>query len=144
MSERSADLAARLGASFCFSEHHRLLHDIPVDGAKLIARYVNGFCPSPELSAPQTVVALSGVCADTDADAEELLRLEAIPGADPRKAMSLFGGIDRCTARIQELTQSFGVNELAVLPMILNPKNVERCERMLELLSKAFHLAKSA
>jgi luciferase family oxidoreductase group 1 len=131
----SAQLAGRLGAGFCFSEHHRRLHGLAVDGPALLQLYLASFQPSAALAAPQTVVAVSGVCADGDAEAEELLRSE-FPGVqDPTRPLSLLGGPARCAENLHELARRFATDEIAILPMIMRPRQVERCERMFELLA---------
>jgi luciferase family oxidoreductase group 1 len=136
----SADLAARLGAGFCFSEHHRRLHDLPVDGPALFERYRAGFQPSRALAEPRTVVVVSGVCADTEAEAEDILRAEWPNHADPKKPLSLFGNAAHCAERLDALGRAFKTDDFAVLPMICQPKHVERCERMFELLAEAVGL----
>ena len=64
-SATAADAAARLGARFCYTLFHPGRKDPSV-----MARYRDGFRPSPELSAPVGAIGLCGVWAGTDADAQ--------------------------------------------------------------------------
>jgi luciferase family oxidoreductase group 1 len=62
-----AELAARLGLPFAFAAHFRPDNLVPA-----LAAYRNGFRPSVQLDRPWTIVTLSAVAAETDAQARFL------------------------------------------------------------------------
>jgi luciferase family oxidoreductase group 1 len=62
-----AELAARLGLPFAFAAHFRPDNLVPA-----LAAYRNGFRPSVRLDRPRTIVTLSAVTAETDAQARFL------------------------------------------------------------------------
>src|SRR5262249_28285681 len=62
-----AELAARLGLPFAFAAHFRPDNLIPA-----LAAYRDGFKPSPRLDRPRSIVTLSAVVAETDAEARFL------------------------------------------------------------------------
>jgi len=63
----SGALAARLGMGFAFASHIN-----PAPAAKVLRAYQNEFQPSLAFPEPHAILALSAVCADDDATAEEL------------------------------------------------------------------------
>ena len=62
-----AELAARLGLPLAFAAHFRPDNLVPA-----LAAYRNGFRPSAQLDQPWTIVTLSAVAAETDAEARFL------------------------------------------------------------------------
>ena len=68
-SDESALLAAVLGQSFCFA-HFINEHG----GAEVTRAYRARFCPSPDLAAPRSSVAVFAVCADSEEEARRLAR----------------------------------------------------------------------
>jgi luciferase family oxidoreductase group 1 len=67
-SDYSARLAAQIGAGFSFA-HHFASHDA-VDAMQA---YRDNFRPSVALPKPHAILAVAGVCADSEADAERLV-----------------------------------------------------------------------
>jgi luciferase family oxidoreductase group 1 len=68
-SDESALLAAQLGHAFCFA------HFINAEGGAEVTRaYRDRFCPSPDLAAPRSSVAVFAVCAATEDEARRLAR----------------------------------------------------------------------
>ena len=67
-SDYSARLAAQIGAGFSFA-HHFASHDA-VDAMQA---YRQNFRPSVALPKPHAILAVAGVCADSEADAERLV-----------------------------------------------------------------------
>ena len=67
-SDYSARLAAQIGAGFSFA-HHFASHDA-VDAMRA---YRDNFQPSIALPKPHAILAIAGVCADSEADAERLV-----------------------------------------------------------------------
>jgi len=68
-SDESALLAAQLGQAFCFA-HFINEHG----GAEVTRAYRARFCPSPDLAAPRSSVAVFAVCAETEDEARRLAR----------------------------------------------------------------------
>jgi luciferase family oxidoreductase group 1 len=68
-SDFSAQLAARLGLRFAFAHH---ISPWPAVGA--LRRYCEQFRPSPTLAKPESILAVSVLCAETDERAEELAK----------------------------------------------------------------------
>lgn len=67
-SPAGAQVAAALGAGFAFARHLN-----PRGAVAAMEEYRARFRPSPALAEPRSILALSVVCADTDARAEELV-----------------------------------------------------------------------
>ena len=63
----SGALAARLGMGFAFASHIN-----PVPAARVLRAYQNEFQPSLAFPEPHAILALSAICADDDATAEDL------------------------------------------------------------------------
>jgi luciferase family oxidoreductase group 1 len=68
-SDESGLLAAQLGQAFCFA-HFINEHG----GAEVTRAYRARFCPSPDLPAPRSSVAIFAVCAETEDEARRLAR----------------------------------------------------------------------
>jgi luciferase family oxidoreductase group 1 len=68
-SDYSAQLAARLGLRFAFAHHIQ-----PQPAIAALRFYHENFQPSRDLKEPESLMAVSVVCADTDERAEELAR----------------------------------------------------------------------
>ena len=68
-SGQSGHFAARLGMGFTFAQFIN-----PNGGPAAVSQYRQQFRPSPELAAPVASVALFGLCADTEAKADELAK----------------------------------------------------------------------
>lgn len=66
-SDYGAQFAARLGLRFAFAHHIQPRPAVPA-----LNFYRQNFQPSADLKAPESLIAVSVVCADTDARAEEL------------------------------------------------------------------------
>jgi luciferase family oxidoreductase group 1 len=113
-SERTAELAGRLGARFCFSEHHNALKKI--DGPSIIAAYKAAFTPAVDLAGPHASVMVSGICAADDQAARKLLeatRVKASGEGAPAPFMS--GGPATCRDYLERTAADFDVEEIAVL-----------------------------
>jgi luciferase family oxidoreductase group 1 len=67
-SEYGARMAASLGVGFAFARHMN-----PRGAEEVMHLYREGFRPSERLARPRAILALSAVCADTAARAEELV-----------------------------------------------------------------------
>lgn len=163
-SSYSSALAAALGVSFCFA------HFItPAYGHLVVDRYRRSFtpCGAAGLTGPRAALAVSVICADTDAEAERLATSQAVwrlgsdddrgPLPSPEDAAVVLGGLDRVArARVAQarervlvggvervrreigaLAAAFGVDETIVVTVVHDP--VAR-RRSYELLAGAFDL----
>ena len=160
-SSEGAGNAAALGLPFCFAHFIN-----PAYGAQVVALYRRTFQPSPVLEQPRANVAVSVVCADTDAEAERLAtsyrvwRLtshdERGPVPSPEEAEAkvlsgvhrarlaqertrvIVGDPERARSQLEALAAAFGVDELVVVTVCHDP---EARRRSYELLAEAFGLA---
>jgi len=161
-SSYSAGLAAALGLSFCFA------HFItPAYGPLVLDRYRRAFTPAPEGAGPRAAVAISAICAATDAEAEHLASSQAVwrlGGEDDRgpvpvpdeaaatlrtldavtrsrvaqgRERVVIGGPDRVRDQITALATAFGVDEVLVVTVVHDPA---ARQRSYELLAEAFGL----
>lgn len=67
-SDYGARMAATLGVGFAFARHMN-----PRGAEEMVSLYRETFRPSPDLPEPRAILALSAVCADTAARAEDLV-----------------------------------------------------------------------
>jgi luciferase family oxidoreductase group 1 len=67
-SDYGARLAAQLGVGFAFARHMN-----PKGAEEMMLLYRDSFQPSPALAEPAAILAVSAICADTPARAEELV-----------------------------------------------------------------------
>lgn len=161
-SPHSGGLAGALGLSFCFA------HFItPAYGPRIVERYRRQFAPSGTLGSSRAAVAVSVVCADTDAEAERLatsqavwrLRPDEVRGPVPspdeaavatvaldavdrarmvqNRARVVVGGPVRVQDELLALAAAFAVDEMLVLTVCHDP--TARL-RSYELLANAFDL----
>ena len=154
-----AALAAGMGLPFSFAHFVA-----PAAGRQVLASYRRRFRPSELLSTPRANMAVTVVCAETDAEAERLplshevwqLRpegaergpllpveeAEAYPATDlerqlmaQRRAQRVVGAPDRVRASLLELAAAHGVDELVVRTVCHDPK---ARMRSYELLAEVF------
>ncbi len=164
-SDYSAQVSAALGMGFAFARHIN-----PDGAAEAMQMYREQFSPSEQLAEPQTILAVSALCAETDARAEELassvdlsfLRLRSgRPGLlpSPEEAMAypytpmeraqmlasrarhIIGSPSTVRAQLDDLIDQTGANELMVTTMIHS--HAERV-RSYELLAESFALPQPA
>lgn len=163
-SDYSAQVAAAIGVGFAFARH------ISPEGAvEAMRMYREQFVPSETLPEPQTILAVSVICADTDERADELASSAALsflrlrsgqPGLLPSpeeakaypytpmeqeqvrasRARSVIGGPSVVEARLRQLIDETEADELMVTTMI--HAHAERL-RSYELLADLFSLARS-
>jgi luciferase family oxidoreductase group 1 len=158
-SSHSGAVAAYLGLPFAFA------HFITAAfGPQVMNAYRRGFQPSEGMAAPEALVAVGVMCAETDAEAERLARsadvwrlrpegaergsllspedaaaqtlseLEAAKLAQARAA-TVVGSPARVRAALSALAEEYGVDELMVLTVCHDP--LARL-RSYELLAEAF------
>jgi luciferase family oxidoreductase group 1 len=160
-SSNGAAAAAYLGLPFAFA--HFITSDF---GPQIVRSYRKGFTPSPRASEPLVTVAVSVVCADTDAEAERLALPAAVwrlqpegPARGPllppdqaaavglttlqqervrqHRAGMVVGGRRRVHAELADLAATFGVDEVVVVTICHDP--ADRL-RSYQLLADAFEL----
>jgi len=161
-SDYSAQVAAALGVGFAFARH------ISPDGAaEAMQVYREQFSPSEQLSQPYAILTVSAICAETDARADELaasadlsfLRLRngrpgllpspaearAYPYTDAERmqvqasrARHLIGSPDVVYARVGELVEETGADEVMITTMVHG--HAERVQSY-TLLAQRFGLA---
>jgi luciferase family oxidoreductase group 1 len=138
-SSHSGAAAAYLGQRFAFA------HFItPAFGPRVVDAYRRGFQPSEEVRAPEAVVAVGVVCADTDAEAARLARSAEVWGLRPEgtdrgpllsaedaaarpltdleeakvaqsRAARIVGGPARVGNELLALAEGYGVDELMLV-----------------------------
>jgi alkanesulfonate monooxygenase SsuD/methylene tetrahydromethanopterin reductase-like flavin-dependent oxidoreductase (luciferase family) len=142
-SPASARLAARLGAGFCISLHHRPEHE-PARAA--IAEYAAAFSPSPEFPEPATIAVVSGVCAETAAEAAAAAARIAGQAADGGVALAaapfFVGDPAACAVKLTDLAGRLAIDELMILDFLAESWPMRL--RMYELLAMALGLQAAA
>ena len=137
-----AAIAASLGVGFAFAGHFNM-----AEADMAIRTYRSRFSPSPELSASRLIMAVSVVCGETDAHAEELaapLRVAYARIATGRKAPfpsieearayrftleerlavdrfaegSIVGGIDRVRTGLLRLAEETSADEIMISTIV--------------------------
>lgn len=126
----SARLAARHGTSFGFS----LAHVQSKDDPSIALRYLEEFRSSAWLARPELVVAVSGLCAETEAEARALA-LQNLGNPDP--ALSVIGDPEQCRQKLEAIAHRYHAEELVFLD--LAPDGASRL-RGYRLLSEALGL----
>ena len=125
----SAALAAKLGTKLTMAAWLPDTEDVDVPAT--LAAYNARFQMAPDGSAPATCLALAGICADTDAEAEVML--SAVKERFGSEATLHFcGSPDRCRNTILELADRHAVRE--VLIHVQHVPHDHR-ERMVHLLA---------
>lgn len=159
-SSHSGAAAAYLGQRFAFA------HFItPAFGPRVVDAYRRGFQPSEDLPAPEALVAVGVVCADTDAEAARLARSAEVWGLRPEgtergsllspedaaarplteleeakvvqsRAARIVGGPARVRDELRALAEAYGVEELMLVTVCHDAGARRRsCELVAEALS---------
>lgn len=160
-SDYSAALAAELGLRFAFAHH---ISPLPAVGA--LRYYHENFRPSANLAKPESLLAVSAICAETDEQAEilgrpmelTLLRFRqgrmgrfpsieeatAYPYTEEEREVirvsrqrTFIGSAETVRARVTDLAERCGVDEIMVTTM--THEHADR-RRSYELLAQAFGL----
>ena len=156
-SMQSAVWAAELGLPYAFADF------INPRGTEIAAHYRESFRPSKELAAPRLIVGAWTICAETDEEAERLTapgrmafrllrqgRLMEVPPVEkalrflegegpPRGRRLIYGSPATVRARLDELAESYGADEL-MLVNVMYDHGTRR--RSYELVAEAFGLVK--
>ena len=160
-SSHSGAVAAYLGQPFAFA--HFITSSF---GPQVMAAYRRGFQPSEAATAPEALVAVAVMCADTDAEAARLARSAEVwrlrpegtergplPSPDAAaarvlsdldeakvaqsRAATVVGGPERVRAELRALAAGYGVDELIVVTVCHDPG---ARLRSYELLAETFAL----
>jgi luciferase family oxidoreductase group 1 len=141
----SARLAARFGTGLCFSLHHA---PVEIDGVALIDEYRRNFEPSPEFPEPAVIIAISCICADTEAKAREYQEDYGrfVDGYAPElrekvfKTPMIVGSPEQCRKAFTDICERYGTNEIMIADLLGNHRYAERLE-MFRLLASECGLA---
>jgi len=106
---RSADLAAELGLGLGYA----LMFPASRDEPEAARRYRDRFVPHRDRAAPAVVVAVAGVCAETD----EAARRTAGALTNHTLLPRIIGGPETCAAALAALGERYGTDELVFLPL---------------------------
>jgi luciferase family oxidoreductase group 1 len=130
----SAELAAKSGANLAMAAWYKVLE--PVDLKGVIANYTEQFQASPERSAATACLSVSGICAESDAEADAVLaKVREYYGEDV--SLNFCGSPDVCRAAIEQLADQHGVSEINIVSYCVEP---DQQERMFRLLGEAMRL----
>lgn len=140
--DAGARIAAALGIRYAFAGHFNLGHAIPA-----IRLYLSRFEPSDDLAAPEALLAVSGICGETDEHARELAAVSGLAHLRITQGVSLplpsveeahaypytaaeraqveqflagqvFGSPERVRDRLEELSARTGATELMMTTML--------------------------
>ncbi|MEZ5403193.1 MAG: MsnO8 family LLM class oxidoreductase [Bryobacteraceae bacterium] len=118
-------MAARHGTAFCYS----ISHGSSETGPEIVARYRAEFQPSAELPTPQTAIAGTLICAETNSEALGVQNY--FLALDKGLKAAVIGRPERCRAVIQELLDRYGCDEFIAMPMATNQDEKLRSYRLL-------------
>lgn len=107
-SPTTAKLAAHHGASFGFS----LAHPTSRDNPSVPAIYRDEFRPTTHQAAPEVVVAVRGLCAETEDDAWRMLRSFT---NTPTTGLEVVGTPAQCREKMEAICHRYGTQELVFL-----------------------------
>jgi luciferase family oxidoreductase group 1 len=127
-SATAAPQAARTGTRFCCTLFHG-----GIASSSYMDDYRRAFRASGDLDAPHAAVAVAGVCAETEAEAEAMR--ESFP--NPHYVTSVVGTPEQCKVRIEWFSDRYGVDEVIFLDIA--PDRARRIKSA-ELLAEAFEL----
>lgn len=105
----SLEIAAAHGTAFCLA---LFLHETEVDIRPLLDEYRTRFQPSPELAAPKWAVAVAGVCAEREEEAQQDAR-NRLQFVTP----TLVGTPEQCRERLEEMRHRYQTDEIVFLDL---------------------------
>jgi luciferase family oxidoreductase group 1 len=127
--QRSAALAARRGTAFGYS----LFHSFSRDDTTSFDAYRDNYRPSEFRRQPLAAIAVGGVCAETEHEAQRLKAMHK----NPYFAPTVVGSPRQCREMLESIAVRYGTRE--VVFMDLAPE-VESRLRSLQLLAAEFEL----
>src|SRR5262249_41889666 len=113
----SAQLAARFGTRLSLFLGWR-----KIDLGPVFESYAKSFSAAVEGQAPTASIALSGLCSDTNEEAEALRNKLGFPADHP----GIWGTPDRCRRTILEAAERYRVRRIVILPLCLSFRQQER------------------
>jgi hypothetical protein len=103
---RSARIAAEAGTGLLFHHYLSKLRTDGADARAIVSHYRENFTPSVSSPSPVVIVAVYGMCAETEEDARLHWRLKSAPD---------FVGIpEACMAQLAAIAAHYGVSELMI------------------------------
>lgn len=104
-------LAARYGEPFCYS----LAHGKTDRGPEIVDRYRREFQPSRSRAMPETLVAATLICSETNHEAARMLGY--FRWLEPTLAAKVVGRPELCRRQIETIFDQFQCDELVLIPM---------------------------
>ncbi len=161
--DQSAALAAHFGCAFSFAYFIN-----PDGGDQVMAAYRENYRPSPQCAAPRGSVAMFVLCADSEAEAEQLMKSRDLWQLRQRRGITapvpsvadaeaylytpqdlaiiennrrraIVGAPEQVQARMSELADRYGVDEIVVVTIC---PDFEARVRSYELLAEVFGLTR--
>ncbi len=120
----SARMAAHHGTCFGYS----LVHTTSRDDPSILELYRAEFRPRPEQPEPQTVLAVTGVCAPTEAEARQWAAVSGIKAGD---AAPVIGDPRQCREQLEALAHRYGTQELVFLDQAPDAATRQQCYALL-------------
>jgi luciferase family oxidoreductase group 1 len=120
---RAAQLAAELGLGFGYS----LLYTNSVDDAASVQAYRAQFVPAHDRATPEAVLAICGVCAETDAEAKTIAARYETSFWSPR----VVGDPDTCARQLRAFAERYAVDEIVFADLCSGLEARQRCYALL-------------
>jgi luciferase family oxidoreductase group 1 len=120
---RASQLAAELGIGFGYS----LLYKNSVDDPASVQAYRAQFVPPRDNATPQAVVALCGVCAETEAEAKSIAARFDTSSWAPR----VVGDRDSCARQLRDFATRYAVDEIVFADLCTGLEARQRCYSLL-------------
>lgn len=120
----SARMAAHHGTCFGYS----LVHTASRDDPSILDLYRSEFRPRPEQPAPQTVLAVTGLCAPTEAEARQWAAASGIGAGD---VAPVIGDPRQCREQLEALAHRYGTQELVFMDQAPDPETRQQCYALL-------------
>lgn len=120
----TARLAAEQGTCFGFSLAHVQSRDNP----SITAIYLDEFRPNAYQARPELVVAVSGLCAETE---EEAWRLARPMLGDMDLQLAIIGNPEQCREKLEAIAHRYRAQELVFVDMAPDAESRFNCFRLL-------------
>ncbi|WP_224244332.1 MsnO8 family LLM class oxidoreductase [Hyalangium gracile] len=118
----TAELAARYGTCFGWS----LAHPFSQDRTAVVEHYRQSFRPRLGQPRPEWVVAIAGVCAETEREAHALAR----ESLDCPGELAIVGTPTQCREKLEALRHRYGTDEFILRPLERSAEARLRCLRL--------------